>query len=138
MVRTEAVLTQLVFEHSLRIRLIAETQPKDGSLVEASKNSKSQPTSGSGGRKKPEKGAKNLVGKINNLVTTDLCKFLTAGNDCDPTHRATLANITQAKEFLILFILSPVQICLSMAFLYYLLGWRCVPHLAAPEESVDH
>jgi hypothetical protein len=58
--------------------------------------------------KKEEKKAEtgNLVGKINNLVTTDL------------------NNITTAREFLRVFVLAPIQIALCVMFLYVLLGWR--------------
>lgn len=61
--RIEAILTELVFEHALRIRMTAE------SSVSTSKQDKGkQPASA--GSKIPGNG--NLVGKINNLVTTDL------------------------------------------------------------------
>ena len=57
LVRTEALLTALLFDHSLRIRLKAETETgadkaSDGDADESSKS--------------------NLVGRINNLVTSDL------------------------------------------------------------------
>jgi len=63
LVRTEGIITQLVFEHSLRIRLEAGDQEEQG-----------------GGRKN----GSNIVGKINNLATSDLY------------------NITQGRDFLVL------------------------------------
>jgi hypothetical protein len=50
----------------------------------------------------------NLVGKINNLVTTDL------------------ANIVEARDFLVVLVYIPLQITLSITFLYVVLGWRWV------------
>lgn len=61
LVHVEGVLTQLVFEHSLRIRMKAE--PSDGT-------DKLSAAPG-GGRPK----ANNLIGKINNLVTTDMASI---------------------------------------------------------------
>jgi hypothetical protein len=48
----------------------------------------------------------NLVGKINNLVTTDL------------------ANIVEARDFLLAAVYIPLQITLCIVFLYAVLGWR--------------
>jgi hypothetical protein len=48
----------------------------------------------------------NLVGKINNLVTTDL------------------ANIVEARDFLLAVFFIPLQITLCIVFLYAVLGWR--------------
>jgi hypothetical protein len=124
LVRTEGLLTQLVFEHSLRMRLKAETPnekneednavvigtPDSASIAEGTKSDEraSEPFQAStavslvsssdsqsiskdrtkgkdkdkddsstlkSDAKEPSKGkkeAKNLIGKINNLVTTDL------------------------------------------------------------------
>lgn len=51
-------------------------------------------------------GSSNLVGKINNLVTTDL------------------ANIVDSRDFLLAALHLPLQITLCIAFLYAILGWR--------------
>ena len=126
-VRTEGLLTQLVFEHSLRIRLKAEASNEkieeddltvigtqdsvsvtEGTSVNsgegASQSSQPTPISGdsssdsqsaSNGKDKEDlstlksntrdkEKAQNLVGKINNLVTTDL------------------GNITDGRDFLII------------------------------------
>jgi hypothetical protein len=124
LVRTESIITQLVFDHSLRIRMkaeVAKKSPGDGDSTVAptpdgaatpDANENQEPSTASGeetlqssstsvssltskGKQKapsPEEtpkasedaGAGNLVGKINNLVTTDL------------------ANITNARDFLYL------------------------------------
>ncbi|KAJ7729547.1 hypothetical protein DFH07DRAFT_850204 [Mycena maculata] len=83
--KTSALITQLVFEHALRIRMKAETgEKKDASS---------------------EKKADNLLGKMTNLVTTDL------------------NSINEARNFLFLVILVPVQIIGSIIFLYQVLSW---------------
>lgn len=158
-VQAECMLTQLVFEHSLRIRMKAETQ--ESSVVpNATLNSEATPpyASTSNGASGPEgfetseiasghstqpvtspndprseirstksessktfdnastakrppgrSSANNLVGRINNLVTTDL------------------GNIVDARSsFLYLLIFVPLQMTLCMVFLYNILGWRYV------------
>ena len=126
LVRAEALITELVFEHSLRIRLVSETSkeskeentqdsptvvgtPETASVADSSENGSedsnteaaSTTASSSKGKakqasaspppkappaKKPSDNKKdsNLIGKINNLVTTDL------------------GNITDARDFLML------------------------------------
>ncbi|KAF8965967.1 ABC transporter type 1, transmembrane domain-containing protein [Flammula alnicola] len=168
---TEVLVTQLVFEHSLRIRLKAETSndsnyepittatpsraespvgttASDAASTSAADDSERTSVSGSTTRERSEasqastltvrepstssststlknagKGkAKagvleppkqepkkvsdgNLIGKINNLVTTDL------------------NNIVGARDFLLVVLYVPLQISLCMVFLYRLLGW---------------
>ncbi|KIK53742.1 hypothetical protein GYMLUDRAFT_178425, partial [Collybiopsis luxurians FD-317 M1] len=83
LVRMEALLTQLVFEHALRIRVKAES----------SSNS--------------EKGkqSSNLIGRINNLVTTDL------------------AVINDARNCIALISEIPFLLVFYAVFLYTILGW---------------
>jgi hypothetical protein len=147
-VRTEAILTQLIFEHALRIRMKSdageskgkEDSPSTGegsspttSATEISTASEDNSSSDSGtlraqeadsistdAQKKTESTSKatlasskkpdaiNLVGKINNLVTTDL------------------QNIISACEFGMLVVYIPIEVVLCIAFLYAVLGWRCV------------
>ncbi|KAJ2927022.1 hypothetical protein H1R20_g10047, partial [Candolleomyces eurysporus] len=161
-VQVESMLTQLVFEHSLRIRMKAETQessvvpnttltpeaaplggststgvsvPEDARTSEILKDSSTQPEASPGehrsetkstksessktldnaspATKPPTSSATNLVGKINNLVTTDL------------------GNITDARSsFLFLLIFIPLQISLCIVFLYNILGWSSLVGLA--------
>ncbi|KAJ3801154.1 hypothetical protein GGU11DRAFT_770568 [Lentinula aff. detonsa] len=153
LVRTQAIITQLVFEHSLRIRVKAET-PDSGKNLKISSSpealtpdsasvhegtvdgsetvhsvspseiesttvhsSSASVSSGNGQDKKktkkseedeqPTSDTNNLVGKINNLVTTDL------------------DNIIDGRDFLFVLIYIPVQIVLCMVFLYAVLGWSC-------------
>ncbi|KAJ7680686.1 hypothetical protein DFH06DRAFT_1163946 [Mycena polygramma] len=89
MAHTTAIITQLVFEHALRIRVKSETGDKPGAA--------------SGGPS--EKANANLLGKMTNLVTTDL------------------GHINEARNILFLVILVPIQVIGSVIFLYQVLGW---------------
>lgn len=167
LVRAEALITELVFEHSLRIRLVAETSkenkpendqdsptvvgtPETASVAESSQTAggeadaeeessataasdkgkaKQSPTltSKAPPAKKdiPSKKDTNLIGKINNLVTTDL------GNITDARDFLMLSSsFSLARELLtraLYLVLSvPLQICACTIFLYQILGWRCV------------
>ncbi|KAF8969860.1 hypothetical protein BDZ97DRAFT_1902271 [Flammula alnicola] len=110
-VRLQAVLTQLVFEHSLRIRLKPETSTNgadDGPI--------SMETSLDASRAylpKTPRHSGNLIGRINNLVTTDL------------------GNMVEGVNFLSLGIFScSLQIILSILFLNQILGWSALVGLA--------
>ncbi|KAJ4490432.1 hypothetical protein J3R30DRAFT_3666905 [Lentinula aciculospora] len=177
-VHTESIITQVVFEHALRIRVKAETSRSDpkqftlpsetASLAESSPGSESQDGEGAphessvsdddtlhstpcsrdetlqasssisegrthAGTLKGTPGAKgaasatgvlpvpssmpssalsdsskNLVGKLNNLVSTDL------------------QNIVDAKDFIRIFALVPIQVVLCVWFLYRILGWSAM------------
>lgn len=72
MVRVEAILSQLIFEHALRIRVKAETSDVE---VPPSQGSSEPGGSGQPSKDSPSTAkspAKNLIGKLNNLVTSDL------------------------------------------------------------------
>ncbi|KAJ6575530.1 hypothetical protein B0H10DRAFT_2168545 [Mycena sp. CBHHK59/15] len=156
LVRCEALITQLVFEHALRIRVKAENAEKtsssgtstpaesvstspiepeerngsgdetlhsatdidahsrDETLQASSASIKSTTSSKAKGKGKDkdapkeeptESNASNLVGKITNLVTTDL------------------GNITESRDFLFVLLLIPMEIALCVIFLYTVLGW---------------
>ncbi|KAJ7035141.1 P-loop containing nucleoside triphosphate hydrolase protein [Mycena alexandri] len=87
MCQTSAIVTQLVFEHALRIRVKAETADKTDAAT------------------KPSSQTVNVLGKINNLVTTDL------------------NNINEARNILFIVVLVPIQIIGCIVFLYEVLGW---------------
>ncbi|KAI9434174.1 hypothetical protein H4582DRAFT_2177883 [Lactarius indigo] len=156
LVRVSAIVTQLVFEHALRIRVKAETSsspsatpdatpdatpnsrgesttPDSGSIVEvdimseeaggSSEETRSeQPTITAsrikGKRKEEAPGSdsgmedghkpgdsSNLVGKMNNLVSTDL------------------ENLVEGRDFLLLVLYFPLQVVICIWFLYNILGW---------------
>ncbi|KAJ7645869.1 hypothetical protein B0H17DRAFT_1186847 [Mycena rosella] len=91
MAQTTAIITQLVFEHALRIRVKAETNEKGKADATAKEPSKKE--------------SANLLGKITNLVTTDL------------------GAINEARNVLFNVILVPIQIIGSVMFLYQVLDW---------------
>ncbi|KAI9061280.1 P-loop containing nucleoside triphosphate hydrolase protein [Trametes sanguinea] len=173
--RTQAIVTELVFEHALRIRMKADTDDsdnanesdsstavatpdnasqlgaegtQDGSSAEedsggeathsvtASSSTAATPASDSGkgkgkaaasddgasAKKKAEEAkpdatkkdrSRHLVGRINNLVSSDL---------------NNLENLGMSATFLI--VESPFQIMLCIIFLYQILGWSALVGLA--------
>ncbi|KAJ3920632.1 P-loop containing nucleoside triphosphate hydrolase protein [Lentinula edodes] len=105
-VNLEALLTQLVFEHALRIRVKAE--PSSSSIDLDSEAEKGH-----------KKNNLNLVGKINNLVTTDLTV------------------ISDARNCIALISEIPVLLSLYAVFLHNILGWSafvgiCLTIMLAP------
>jgi hypothetical protein len=171
LVRVSAVVTQLVFEHALRIRMKAETssstrttpvatpntlseattpdnvsiagdnivaEPATGSSEEAG-----QSTSSSSIKGKQREGShpptpvgdddsedlgksSNLVGKMNNLVSTDLDNlvegrdFLLLGLISSVRVFFGVSNCTPVVLYL------PLQIALCIWFLYSILGWSAI------------
>ncbi|KAK7029004.1 hypothetical protein VNI00_014714 [Paramarasmius palmivorus] len=89
-VRVEAILTQLIFEHSLRIR------PQSEKSVQG----------------QDPKQKDSMIGKMNNLITTDL------------------ANVIAARDFPKLLVQVPLRIALTIFFLYEVLGWSAFVGLA--------
>lgn len=104
-IQAEGLLTQLVFEHSLRIRVKAEMP----SISANEPPLQNPPASGAEPQPSASPSSNNLVGKINNLVTNDL------------------ETIMEAREFLHVLVTIPIQTVFSITFLYKTLdGWRCV------------
>jgi cobalamin biosynthesis Mg chelatase CobN len=179
LVRVEAIITSLVFDHALRIRLKAETpdtkplpgveaapdattaavaaQPEELEVVQAaegetssegstttehSRNTTAASASSAASTtastvvgstaasskdakkdkdtkkdkekddKKDDKKSSNLIGRINNLVTSDL------------------KSITNGRDFLLVGLNAPINIALGMWFLYWILGWSSFVGLA--------
>ncbi|TFK76755.1 P-loop containing nucleoside triphosphate hydrolase protein [Pluteus cervinus] len=84
-----------------------ETTPKQAQ--KAGEDRRKQPAAASG---QPEDKSENFVGRLNNLVTTDM------------------GNITDAQDFLIVVLQVPVQLTLCILFLYMILGWSAFVGLA--------
>ncbi|KZV63784.1 P-loop containing nucleoside triphosphate hydrolase protein [Peniophora sp. CONT] len=100
LVRIEAIFTSLVFEHALRIRPSADTGAGDAPSSDDSAEGDEASTSGDTTAK-----SRNLAGKLNNLISTDL------------------NNITLGKEFMMLAFYAPLMTGFSIWFLYAILGW---------------
>ncbi|KZV67808.1 P-loop containing nucleoside triphosphate hydrolase protein [Peniophora sp. CONT] len=110
LVRVQTIITQLVFEHALRMRMTAETSDskQDDDVqgrAQSSGNSSNKSEAG-------KRDGSNLTGRINNLVATDT------------------ANITAGRDFLFLVLYSPLQCVVAIYFLYALLGWSALVGLA--------
>ncbi|KAI1790046.1 P-loop containing nucleoside triphosphate hydrolase protein [Ganoderma leucocontextum] len=87
--RTQAILTQLMFDHALKMRSKASTSNTDKKAAPGKRQ-----------------GGKGDMPAISNLVTTDL------------------TNVTNASTFVLLVLLeTPIQVVLSVVFLYSILGW---------------
>ncbi|KAJ6625968.1 ABC transporter type 1, transmembrane domain-containing protein [Mycena sp. CBHHK59/15] len=84
-VRAETILMELIFEHALRIRMNETSAPA---------------------KKGP------LLGKLNNMVTTDIRIIL------------------EAKSLLLSLVYMPLQLLLSVWFLYAVLGWSALIAMA--------
>ena len=87
--------------------LIVQSSPSstDGDSIKKGKKGKGEDKDDE--KKKADKGS-NLVGKITNLVSTDL------------------NNIVDGRDFPMLFISLPLQIILCVIFLYKVLGWSAI------------
>ncbi|CAE6444373.1 unnamed protein product, partial [Rhizoctonia solani] len=158
-VRAEGIITQLLFEHSLRMRMVSQVAGGSGSktpkvvtpMADTTSVAGNQETSinasrplvseegesGSSGHvvdasnaqtlvastssvkgkskvkgddtsEEDDSGSSNLVGKVNNLMSTDL------------------ENITDGADFMFALVFAPVQIIFSIIFLYRILGWSSV------------
>lgn len=161
-VNAQAILTQVVFDHAMRIRMKAETSSEHLSKPDVStsigtsetipvvenrvpqtdtNDSSSASVSKSlkkgkhipvedllNGKTKPDMGKghvemSNLIGKINNLVSSDL-RNLTSGCDFPILGMYSLATVMWCTDgyFLVLYI--PITIGVAIWFLYTTLGWR--------------
>jgi len=134
LVRMEALVTQLIFEHSLRLRFKADesstsTPPveeissdiasEDQTVAESEISSIKRRDSPDSDEDKND--GKNLVGRLNTLITIDLDNvgsardFLILGTFC------TLIYPCRANYPLVLQL--PIQTGLALVFLYRILGW---------------
>ncbi|TDL23375.1 hypothetical protein BD410DRAFT_820769 [Rickenella mellea] len=107
-VRIKGIITQLVFDHALRIRMKAV--PSDAQANSERKTSGSRSTNSSTNIAEDSAAVRGVdhVGKLNNLVTSDL------------------NNIRDGRDFLLLFLMAPLVIVLAVCFLYVILGWSAL------------
>ncbi|KAH9829684.1 uncharacterized protein C8Q71DRAFT_887948 [Rhodofomes roseus] len=160
--RVEAIITQLVFEHALRMRIKADASDEsaksegdttvagtpdtasvaDSSATTAQENGNDNDSDSSAGKgkqkstataqtvpapaqrpeivgkeetgkpKDDEKKGKNVVGKINNLISSDL------------------ASLGNGRDFVVILVKLPVEIICCVWFLYAVLGWSAFVGLA--------
>lgn len=138
MVHYQAIITQLIFDHSLRIRMKSEVE---GSLIgdtaaeTTPTTSPNDVTESEGnvsegdtiGGKTPivQKKGKNMVGKINNLVTSDL-NTLQSGQAFMQLCMTSEPLLVESDDWRLVNVVFyvPFQIILSIFVLYQLVGWR--------------
>ncbi len=178
-IRTEAIITSLVFDHALRIRVKAETSGRPKAIPveqQSGKDSKGQNATETGleggedadtlhsrsttaastataatssastivapadpqtkpaevakvdgevEEEKVEKERKNLMGKVNNLVTSDLDN-ITNGRDIlflgEPIRTSGVTTILNFHIVLSV----PLNITFGLIFLFFVLGWTYV------------
>ncbi|PPQ73481.1 hypothetical protein CVT26_010183 [Gymnopilus dilepis] len=140
--RTQAILTELIFEHSFRIRFKAEATSSQPATVETSGGApdpdpsaegsedtqsvetentstsakgkgKMSPTTPPSEAEADTKKKDNLIGKLNTMVSVDL------------------DNVFGAKDFLMVLVQAPVELVLAMVFLYRVLGWSSLVGFAS-------
>ncbi|KZV59749.1 P-loop containing nucleoside triphosphate hydrolase protein [Peniophora sp. CONT] len=110
LVRAEAIITQLIFEHALRLRVKSHGPDETVDTGPATATPSASLEGGDGDQsdakaKKDERKDTNFVGKLNNLVTTDL------------------QNIVSGRDFMLVVVHTPVMVAASLYTLYLLLGW---------------
>ncbi|KAF6747838.1 multidrug resistance-associated ABC transporter [Ephemerocybe angulata] len=107
----ESILTQLVFDQSLKIRIKAETSGDQRDVETPGSTGEETGPSGSASQQVKAKSPRNarntssFIGRLNNLVTIDM------------------NNITGARNLVSVLWLSPLQLIGCSIFLYVLLGW---------------
>ncbi|CAE6442804.1 unnamed protein product [Rhizoctonia solani] len=109
LVRIEAMVAQLLFEHSLRIRMT-------GGHSNNTKRGSSQETISEGRGKDPSTQKQNrsnsrFVGRIHNLMSTDLNNV--------------------SRDFLLVLFFAPLRVIFNVLFLYWILGWSAIIGLFA-------
>ncbi|KAF8751127.1 P-loop containing nucleoside triphosphate hydrolase protein [Rhizoctonia solani] len=135
-VRAEAILTQVIFEHSLRLRMVTEaankvsgtndmaselerpvTESEEADGSESATVAASADSAGAKGNEQADDSGSNIVGKINNLMST--VRHLS-------TYFSDLGNILEGRDFLFLVTYAPFEIVCSAILLYWILGWSAV------------
>ncbi|KAJ6468064.1 P-loop containing nucleoside triphosphate hydrolase protein [Mycena vitilis] len=147
LVRAEAIITQLVFAHSLRIRVKAETTATTVQEVEATPSATPTASTASTSRaptpSNPEDASRssNTSPTVQGSVTSS-GKLASVPSPSKPAAvkaepssggslvgkinnlvTVDLSNITDSRELGHLFIVVPLQIVLAIWFLYVILGW---------------
>ncbi|KIJ48474.1 hypothetical protein M422DRAFT_247819 [Sphaerobolus stellatus SS14] len=136
MVHLEAVLTQLILQHALRIRMVAEPEggavdstptPTPSTIATATK----LPSTDGDERDVPE-GEETTLAESSNASTTATTVVPPAASDAKSTNlvgkmnnliSSDLKAIGEAAEFMQPFVLGPCLIVGCVVFLYIILGW---------------
>ncbi|KAJ7059261.1 P-loop containing nucleoside triphosphate hydrolase protein [Mycena amicta] len=142
LVRTESIITQLVFSHSLRIRMKADTTEAKEPVGEATTESlplqaDAERGTGAGGSDDETESATVQPSSTSVKSTTSSVKDKKKKDEDKPKGAkkdqsmggminnlvtTDLANIADGREFLVLLYI-PCQLAIGIYFLYVLLGW---------------
>ncbi|KAH9851387.1 multidrug resistance-associated ABC transporter [Lenzites betulinus] len=105
-IHNEAILTELLFQHALRIRAKSEASGDDeGPSTAAGGTAPASGASAAAAKEDAKPKNSNFVGRLNNLIASDL-KSITDANGI----------------WLILFVQAPVQLVVAIVFMYNVLG----------------
>lgn len=152
-VQADAILTSLIYDHALRIRMKAEVSDsavgagvgvgtgaanigvegpsRDADAARLAQAQSALPAESQSSKDGDNHSGSNIVGRLNNLVTTDI-QTITRGRDWllpGAVHRYfDISAFTLADVVPVLYI--PLQVILSITFLYYILGWSAFVALA--------
>lgn len=113
MFQAEAIITQLIFNHSLRIRVKADA-PLSSDPVPASEEEAEIP--------KRTSSSENLIGKINNLVSNDMNIVMAARDFLLPGELPIVYSYGRCSRLSIVLYI-PLHTVLGVWFLYTILGW---------------
>ncbi|KAJ7071475.1 hypothetical protein C8F01DRAFT_1317450 [Mycena amicta] len=148
LVRCEAIITQLVFEHALRIRVKAESNektPGSGTSTPARSETPSPNEDGSGDETATDADAvsrdETLQASSASIKSTSSVKKgkgkeeeaeAESGKENLITNLVTtdLTNITESRDFLFVTLLIPLELTLCVVFLYNVLGWSAFVGMA--------
>jgi len=101
--RVQAILTELIFEHGLRVRVFGGEKEKEGKG-----GARSIPD-----EKKKKKPTQTLQGTLSTLITVDVDR------------------IAEAKDFLMILLQVPIELGISVAFLWVVIGWSALVGLGS-------
>ncbi|KAJ7688653.1 hypothetical protein B0H14DRAFT_3101122 [Mycena olivaceomarginata] len=145
LVRTESIITQLVFAHSLRIRMKAETTAAKGdvpavegppSAARTGSDTESTDEHGTGADGRSSSGSPTIQASAPSVTSTASkpSKSGVTKSEVKQTEGSLvgkinnlvtvdLGNIVDSRDFLYLVVFIPLQLTLGIWFLYVLLGW---------------
>ncbi|KAF7340501.1 Multidrug resistance-associated ABC transporter protein [Mycena sanguinolenta] len=144
LVRIESIITQLVFAHSLRIRVKAETtqandasgdsappavevSPQTGSDTESTAETPTPGNAGSSARSEDDSASTTMQASSSSIKSTSTAsKLQRKPAAVEPPQTPTeeiWGKSADSRDFLILLISVPLQLAIGIYFLYVLLGW---------------
>ena len=100
--RVQAILTELIFEHGLRVRVFGGGEKEKEGGAQSGPNPR-----------KTKKPTQTLQGTLSTLITVDVDR------------------IADGRDFLLIFLQVPFELAISIAFLWVVIGWSAFVALAS-------